>query len=70
MMPRRLDQDPAVPAKTNFDLLLEHLPQDGLAAALVTAHVNRGTTGSAAALRQVLKDRLVTLKDAHAERAD
>lgn len=62
--------DPPTPPKSNFDLLLEHLPEDGLAAALVTAHVNRGTLASADAMRQILKDRLAALKDAHAERAD
>jgi hypothetical protein len=56
-------REPIEPAKSNFDLLLEHLPQDGLAAALVVAHVNRGTAGSAEAMRQVLKDRLATLKE-------
>ena len=47
---------PAVPPKSNFDLLLEHLPKDGLAATLVTAHVNRGATSSVDAMRQVLKE--------------
>ena len=63
-------QNPTDPPKSNFDLLLEHLPQDSLAAALVASHINRGTTGSAAAMRQVLKDRFAALKDAYAERAD
>jgi hypothetical protein len=36
--------DPAAPPKSNFDLLLEHLPEGGLAATLVTAHVHRGKT--------------------------
>ncbi len=62
--------EPIVPTKTNFDLLLEHLPEDSLAAAFVTAHVNRGATSSVTAIRQVVKDRLAALKDAHAERAD
>jgi hypothetical protein len=61
---------PDVPTKSNFDLLLEHLPKDGLAAALVTAHVNRGASSSADAMRQVLKDRLATLRASHAERSD
>jgi hypothetical protein len=57
-------------SKSNFDLLLEHLHQDSLAAALVIAHVNRGGADSADAMRQVLKDRLVALKAAYVERAD
>jgi hypothetical protein len=61
---------PDVSPKSNFDLLLEHLPKDGLAATLVTAHVNRGVTSSADAMRQVLKDRLATLRAAHAERSE
>ena len=65
-----VSQDPPSLPKSNFDLLLEHLPEDSLAAALVAAHVNRGTANSAVAVRQVLNDRLATLKDAYAERAD
>ena len=56
--------------KSNYDLLLEHLDQDSLAATLVTAHVNRGGAGSAEAMRQVLKDRIATLKAAYVERTD
>jgi hypothetical protein len=58
------------PPKTNFDRLLEHLPQGGLAAQLVAAHVNRGSKTSAAAMREVLQQRLAVLKSAHAEPAD
>jgi hypothetical protein len=61
---------PDVPPRSNFVLLLEHLPKDGLAATLVTAHVNRGATSSADAVRQVLKDRLATLRAFYAERSD
>jgi hypothetical protein len=62
-MPESLEA--VVPPKSNFDLLLEHLPQDGLAAALVAAHVNRGTTSSIGAVGQVVNDRLAALKAAH-----
>lgn len=62
-------RQPVAP-KSNFDLLLEHLPADSLAAGLVAAHVDRGATTSADAMRQVLKDRLDTLKAAHGERTD
>jgi hypothetical protein len=63
-------QEPTVPAKSNFDLLLEHLPEHDLAAALVTAHINRGATSSIDAMRQVMNDRLATLKVAHVECSD
>ncbi len=56
------------PPRTNFELLLEHLIADSLAARLVAAHVDRGTKTSAAAMREVLQARLTELKDAHAER--
>ena len=59
-----------VPPQSNFDLLLEHLPKDSLAATFVTAHVNRGPTSSVGAMRQVLQDRLATLRASHAERSD
>jgi len=58
------------PPKTNFDRLLEHLPQDSLAAQLVAAHLNRGTRTSAAAMREVLQERLAALKSAYAEPPD
>jgi hypothetical protein len=63
-------QESTIPAKSNFDLLLEHLPEHDLAATLVTAHVNRGATSSIDALRQVMNDRLTTLKAAYVERAN
>jgi hypothetical protein len=63
-------QEPTVPAKSNFDLLLEHLPEHDLAATLVTAHINRGGTSSIDAMRQVMNDRLATLKAAYVERAN
>lgn len=63
-------QEPGLPPKSNFDLLLEHLPEHDLAAALVSAHINRGATRSVDALRQVMNDRLATLKAAHVERPD
>lgn len=56
--------------KTNPELLLDHLPEDSLAAKLVRAHIGRGVTSSADALRNVLHDRLKTIIDTHAERSD
>ena len=41
-----------VPPQSNFDLLIEHLPKDSLAATFVTAHVNRGPTSSVDAMRR------------------
>jgi hypothetical protein len=63
-------QEPVFPPKSNFDLLLQHLPQDGLAAALVAAHLNRGTTSSIDAVRQVVEDRLSMVKAAYVEHSD
>lgn len=56
--------------QTNFDLLLQHLPDGSLAAQMVAAHIDRGTKTSVAALREVLQSRIATLKAAHAERPD
>jgi hypothetical protein len=63
-------QEPVFSPKSNFDLLLQHLPQDGLAAALVAAHVNRGTTSSIDPVRQVVEDQLAMLKAAYVEHSD
>jgi hypothetical protein len=63
-------QELIFPPKSNFDLLLQHLQQDSLAAALVTAHVNRGTMSSIDAVRQVVEDWLTELKAAYVEHSD
>lgn len=63
-------QERVVQPKSNFDLLLEHLPEHSLAAALVTAHINRGATSSIDAIRQVVSDSLAALKAAYVEPAD
>jgi hypothetical protein len=63
-------QEPVFPPKSNFDLLLKYLPQDGLAAALVAAHVNRGATSSIDAVRRVVEDRLAMLRAAYVEHSD
>jgi len=56
--------------KTNFDGLLEHLPEDSLATKLVRAYVAGNRALPADALRSVLNDRLQELKEIYAERED
>jgi hypothetical protein len=59
------EQKPLPAPKTNFDLLLERLPAESLAAALLDAHIHPDATTSIDAMRRVLDARLAELRAAY-----
>ncbi len=56
--------EPAAP-QTNFDRLIAHLPEDSLAAKLVTAYAASGEAAPADAIAEVAANRLDELKQSH-----
>ena len=62
-------EEPAAP-QTNFERLIAHLPEDSLAAKLVTAYAAPGEATPADAVAKVVATRLDELKRSHDDTED